>query len=201
MEIFDSCTFRNYMLTDYVLSESVSMWINAIWFLTRGFCACKPKIRVIRVRTKRKWLYSQCTTMHCYASLGVELSTRPRPGHNDERFGRIFQLFFKCSKASCWLHQQTWSDKMSCRERERERERERSKEVVYFAGDKGPISQPLDLQWTNVLSTPAPWHSWDYLRGMHLRAPLREIFSFSLQYAFFLKIDEVETKRRIGRWL
>ena len=33
------------------------MWINAIWFWTRDFCACKPKLRVNRVRTKRKWLY------------------------------------------------------------------------------------------------------------------------------------------------
>ena len=33
------------------------MWVNAIWFWTRGFRACKPKLRVNRVRTKRKWLY------------------------------------------------------------------------------------------------------------------------------------------------
>ena len=24
------------------------MWVNAIWFWTRGFCACKPKLRVNR---------------------------------------------------------------------------------------------------------------------------------------------------------
>ena len=35
----------------------LSMWVNAIWFWTRGFRACKPKLRVTRVRTKRKWLY------------------------------------------------------------------------------------------------------------------------------------------------
>ena len=35
------------------------MWVNAIWFWTRGFRACKPKLRVNRVRTKRKWLYNQ----------------------------------------------------------------------------------------------------------------------------------------------
>ena len=34
------------------------MWVNAIWFWTTGFCACKPKLRVNRVRTKLKWLYS-----------------------------------------------------------------------------------------------------------------------------------------------
>ena len=33
------------------------MWVNAIWFWTRDFCACKPKLRVNRVRTKQKWLY------------------------------------------------------------------------------------------------------------------------------------------------
>ena len=35
------------------------MRVNAIWFWTRGFCACKPKLRVNRVRTKGKWLYRE----------------------------------------------------------------------------------------------------------------------------------------------
>ena len=35
------------------------MWVNAIWFWT-DVCACKPKLRVNRVRTKRKMTVTVC---------------------------------------------------------------------------------------------------------------------------------------------
>ena len=34
-----------------------SMWVNAIWFWTRGFRVCKLKLRVNQLRTKWKWLH------------------------------------------------------------------------------------------------------------------------------------------------
>ena len=57
MEIFDTCTNRNYVLIDYVFSESVKYVSQCDLILDRRVCACKRKLRVNRVRTKRKWLY------------------------------------------------------------------------------------------------------------------------------------------------
>ena len=54
---FDSCTNRNYVLTDYELSGSTKYVSQCDLILDQRFCACKPKLRVNRVRTKRKWLY------------------------------------------------------------------------------------------------------------------------------------------------
>ena len=51
------------------------MWVNAIWFWTRGLCACKPKLRVNRVRTKRKWLYGSDFKNTSVAPVSIPWST------------------------------------------------------------------------------------------------------------------------------
>ena len=59
------------------------MWVNAIWFWTRGFCACKPKLRVNRVCTKRKWLYAYLLyggqfSLSLHLAPGLVASSTPR---------------------------------------------------------------------------------------------------------------------------
>ena len=50
----NSCTNRNYVLIDYVLSETVKYVSQCD--LTRGFCSCKPKLRVNRVLNENDFM-------------------------------------------------------------------------------------------------------------------------------------------------